>query len=133
MNDTKTDVMSHTNKIPTAEEFARASSLSKEKSRNLDSVREEVLRHFMGSCPLHDFFILNQRDVDFRAYVFFKRDEDIRACKSSGIQDQIVGFVYSELERVGRGKNEQIKVAFEFDSDENVKNRFQGDYFLRLR
>lgn len=125
--------MKSKSKIPTDEEFARASNVMKEKARMLDVVREEVIRCFRNRCPLHDFFILDQRDVDFRCYIFFETNKDIEECMRNGIQDELTEFIYSELERVGRGKRDVIKVAFEFDSNENVKANFEGDYYLRLR
>lgn len=99
----------------------------------LDAVRDTVRREFAARCPIHEFFILDQRDVDFRVYVFFKTNEDLAASERSGIREQLADFVYSELERVGRGKRGTTRVAFEYDSDENVKTKFEGDYFLRLR
>jgi hypothetical protein len=121
------------NNIPTQEEFERASRIMKEKSRMLDVVRDAVRREFSERCPLHEFFILDQRDVDFRAYIFFKTETDLVASEKSGIREKLVDFIFSELERVGRGKRETTRVAFEFDSDENVRTKFEGDYFLRLR
>lgn len=125
--------MSNQNNIPTPEEFERASRIMREKSRNLDEVCNSVRDRFETLCPLHEFFILDQRDVDFRAYVFFKTNMQLKAAKSSSIKDEIKRFVYSELERLGRGKQGEIKVAFEFDSHENVEANFEGDYYLRLR
>lgn len=87
----------------------------------------------MGTCPLHNVYILWQRDVDFRAYVFFKMDHDIQECKINGITTAIEDAVYEELARYGRGKRADIVVAFEFDSDENVDRNFDGDYLYRLR
>ena len=101
--------------------------------RHLDDVSESVRREFKGKCPLYNVYILPQRDVTFRSYVFFNTSRDIEYCKSNGIVQQIIDFTYSELERVGRGSRDQIVVAFEFDSDENVIANFEGDYFLRLR
>ena len=105
----------------------------REKSRNLDEVRNSVRDHFETLCTLHDFFILDQRDVDFRAYIFFETNVQVESAEKSSIKDEIKRFVYSELERLGRGKPGEIKVAFEFDSHENVETNFEGDYYLRLR
>ncbi len=102
-----------------------------EASRNLEEVRESVLGRFRGRSPLHEFFILDQGDVDFRAYVFLEKNEDVAACRTSGVDREIIDFVYVELERLGRGARNEIKVAFEFDSDENVAANFNGDYYLR--
>jgi hypothetical protein len=120
-------------KIPTAEEFERASKLMEERARNLDQVRDRVLEHFGARCPLHQFFILDQRDVDFRAYVFFEQTKDIAAMKQVGVDCEIVDFVYAQLERLGRGRRDEINVAFEFDSHEHVLAKFGGNYLNRLR
>ncbi len=119
--------------IPSDEDFDRAERLAKERSRGLDKVTARVLSRFKNLCPLHEFCIMDQIDVDFRAYVFFEKDEDIRECEDSGVNGQIVDFIYRALEHVGRGKREDITLAVEFDSDENVTANFEGDYFLRLR
>jgi hypothetical protein len=121
------------NKIPSDDEFVKASKYMDEQSRNLDKVCDKVIHHFKNICPLHDFYLLDQIDVDFRAYVFFKEDKDILECQRNGIIQDIMDIVYAELEIAGRGKREDITVAFEFDSDENVTANFGGDYFIRLR
>ena len=119
--------------IPSEEEFARASKYMDEGFLHLEQVREAVLLRFRDTCPLYAFHIMPQRGVDFRAYIFFNTEKDIETCKNSGIAQQIIDFVYSELERVGRGTKAAIKVAFEFDSNENVISKYNGDYFLRLQ
>lgn len=123
--------MTDSKNVPTAEEFERASRLSEERARELDRVRDRVLSRFRGR--LQEFFILDQRDVDFRAYVFFKRNGDVALARATGLDQQISEFVYDALEAAGRGLSANIKVAFEFDSDENVQTHFAGNYGLRLR
>lgn len=127
----KSFMKSKTN-VPTAGEFAQASQFMTERARGLDEVRAQVLRHFRDRCPLQDCFILDQSDANFRAYVFFERDVDIEANQRAGVQNELVDFIYRCLEQVGRGKRAQIAVAFEFDSHENVKARFAGNYRNRL-
>jgi hypothetical protein len=104
-----------------------------ERARGLDRVRDEVLAEFQQRAPLHEFYILDQRDVDYRAYVFFSRDEDLKAAHQSGLDAELIDFTYGALERAGRGRRDELKVAFEFDSHENVQRRFEGNYGLRLR
>ncbi|HWB01430.1 MAG TPA: hypothetical protein VG796_00305 [Verrucomicrobiales bacterium] len=99
----------------------------------LDEVREAVCRKFKPLYPIHDFYILSQFDVDFRAYVFFEEKSDLESSKTTGIQQEIFDFVFAELERIGRGDRSTIKVAFEFDTYENLKKNFGGNYFNRLR
>jgi hypothetical protein len=119
-------------KIPTPEDFERADKRWEEKSRICNAVSEAVRREFVARGSLHKFFVMNQIDVDFRSYIFFKTENDLVASKLSGIREQIENFVYQELERAGGGKRGSIRLAFEYDSDENVKTMFKGDYVLRL-
>ena len=119
--------------VPSEEDLARAKRKMAERDRNLSQVCENVKDQFVNSCPLHNLYVLWQRDVDFRAYVFFRKDNDIECCRSNGTTIAIENAVYAELERFGRGKRGDIVVDFQYDSDENVVNRYGGDYLLRLR
>ena len=124
--------MSFKSNIPSDEDFKRASRLMKERSSKLDAVRDAVRSKFKLRGSLHDFFILDQMDVDFRAYVFFQTNDALVASERNGLRDEIVDYVYSELARVGRGGRGKSRVAFEFDTDENVTANFGGDYYLRI-
>jgi hypothetical protein len=94
-----------------------------------DQISDAILKKFHGS--LHAFFILDQQDVDFRAYVFVPTESDLAASATSGVRDEIVSSVYEELDRVGLGTRADVTVAFEFDSDERVKAEY-GNYYNRL-
>ncbi len=118
--------------IPSEEDFARAKRLARERFRYLSDVSTSVRDRFKEISPLHNIYVLPQIDVDFRAYVFFKKDKDIEDCKRKGIIQELTNFLFEELERFGRGKKGDITVDVEVDSDENVKNNFEGNYYLRL-
>lgn len=119
--------------IPSDEDFARAKRLDRERNRNLDSAGKNIYLYLSKLSNIHSVHIFPERDLGFRACVFFNEDEDIVACKQNGVIKKLVDFVYEELERSGRGSKGEITVAFEFDSDENVNRKFGGDYFSRLR
>jgi len=121
------------NMIPSDEELDRASKMMEQQFHNLDVVKQNIIGRFKSNCPLFDFRILPQGEDGFRAYTFFNQDKDIEQCKLSGTTSAIEDAVYEELERVGRGKRGETVVAFEWDSDENVDNNYDGDYLLRLR
>jgi hypothetical protein len=120
-------------RLPSEEDLDRAKRKMAERDRHLTQVCENVKNRFLSNCPLHNVYILWQRDVDFRAYVFFNTDTDVVECKSNGTITAIESAVYEELERFGRGKRGEIVVAFEYDSNENVDRKYEGDYLLRLR
>jgi hypothetical protein len=121
------------NRIPSEADFARAAKLMADRDRHLDEVSADVEHRFSRIYPLHKVVVLWQRDVDFRAYVFFKMDRDVESCQKNGAMDAIKNAVYEALEKYGRGKRNEIVVAFEWDSDENVDKKYDGDYLLRLR
>lgn len=120
-------------KVPGEEDFERAKRLARERSRNLDAVCARVKERFGSRASLHSVYILPQRDVDFRAYVFFRTNDDLDRAEGTGVAQAIRDSVFTELERAGRGSRNEVTVAFEFDSDENVEANFEGDYLLRLR
>ena len=119
---------------PTDEELADyADRMDDWAGRNLDEVANEVLRHFCGRCPLDYTWIVPQGDAEFRAFIFFDKDKDVAQSKRSGLDQQIIDYVYDSLERWGRGSRGEIKVVFEFDSRENVEANFEGSYWERVR
>jgi hypothetical protein len=115
------------------EALARAERLDRERSRNLDNVRYNFIQHFRARFLLHDFWIIPQGDRAFRAYIFFEDEKNKTECECNGIDQEVIDFVYAELERQGRGKKGEITVAFEFDSHEHVQAKYDGNYFLRFR
>ena len=120
--------------IPSDEEFEQASRMMENAFRGLEIVEKRVMERFGNECRLVHFFILPGRnDREFHAYIFFKGNSDVKACKAQGIVDDIVDFVYEQLEDIGRGNRKNIRVLFEVDSDENVRKNYEGDYYLRLR
>lgn len=123
----------NSNNIPTAEDFARARAAMKEHDRGLSEVRDKISKRFR-EAGLHETFVLySPANALFVAYLFYQRNDQIEAAAKSGLSLQIKQAVLEELERVGRGNRETIKLDLEFDSHENVEANFEGDYYLRLR
>jgi len=73
-----------------------------------------------------------QEDNTFLAAIFFQTVADLTDATRRGYPQQMIDFIYAELERYGRGAREDIQVHFEFDSDQNVQRVFGGDYRDRL-
>jgi hypothetical protein len=112
---------------------ARAHKRMKERMDHLSDIGAQFLRRFQAATPLDHFEILPQIDVNFRAYIFLRKDSDITAGEANGTNNEMRDFVYDKLEEFGRGKRDEITVSFEFDSFENVQRNFEGSYFLRMR
>lgn len=121
------------NNIPTEEEFARASAALERRSRGLSQIRDNILCNYAQKYKLHEFFILDSTETSFGAYVFFKKEKDIKNAEEKCLIEEIKTIIYTQLENSGRGDRDKITVIFEFDSHENVRRKFGGDYFNRLR
>ena len=121
------------NNIPTEEEFARASAALERGSRGLSQIKENILCDYSQKYKLREFFIFDSTETSFRAYIFFEKEKDVSTAKAKGLLDEIKSIVYAELESVERGTRDKLNLAFEFDSHENVENKFDGNYFDRLR
>jgi len=119
--------------IPTKEEFDRANRETASLFDGLGDVSKSFMAKFSVVEQLDRFEILPQVDTDFRAYIFFKTEADVRNLEVASLLLEMRDFVFTELERVGRGNREDISVDFEIDSLENVKRNFGGNYFLRMR
>ena len=120
-------------KVPTKEEFDRANKETASLFDGLGDVSRSFMAKFSVVEQLDRFEILPQVDPDFRAYIFFKTDADVRNVEATVLLSEMRDFIFTELERVGRGNREDISVDFEIDSLENVKRNFGGNYFLRMR
>ena len=119
--------------IPSAEDFARAKLNMRKNDKGLSEASEGILKLFRKR-GLHEFFVLYSPKVDsFGVYVFYDLERQIEEAKDSGLEVEIRNSVFAELERVGRGSRDAIRVDFIFDSHENVELNYEGDYFLRLR
>lgn len=121
------------NNIPSKEDFLRAKAAMRRDDHGLSEVREKILAQFKTK-GLHELMILYSRKTDaLGVYVFYESDNQISEADESGLAKDIESLVFEELERVGRGSKEGIKVSFEFDSHENVIRNYEGDYYNRLR
>lgn len=121
------------NKIPTEEEFARAKAAIRENDRGLSDLREIIKKRFEKDSLYEIFTFYSPKTDAFYPHVFLRWHHQIAEAEQSGLTDRIKDAVYEELERVGRGSRDSIKVNFEFDSHENVERNYEGDYFLRLK
>ncbi len=61
----------------------------------------EYQQKFGSTFGFHRVYILPQRDVKFRAYVFFKTARDVIDSASNGARLAIENAVYNELEFAG--------------------------------
>lgn len=119
--------------IPSEEDFARARAAMRENDRGLSAVRERILERFRNS-GVHEAFIFYSAQGDlFMAHIFYDHDRQIEESRNSGLSFRIEAAIRGELENVGRGARDTLKIDVTFDSHENVVANYEGDYYLRLR
>jgi hypothetical protein len=114
------------NKIPSNEDFERASRYVAERNLHLARVAENVKSRFKPVSPIFETALFPDSEGDFRATIVFKKTKDIADCKSNGISTAIEDAFYEELEHYGRGKRGEINVVFEFESDENIRKIYKS-------
>lgn len=78
--------------------------------------------HFV---PMFDFAV--------EVYVFYKDNADLAQNQDNGVSELIKHVFLKILSDLGYIEYFGDKAKFIFDSDENVINNYQGNYFLRLR
>jgi len=119
--------------IPSEEDFQRAELADRERQRGLSQIRDCILNCF-SKYGVHEAFVFySPQKNTFRAYIFFRWDRQVKEAEESGLTSIIKDTIFNELDYVGRGNRDTIKVDFEFDSHENVEQNFDGDYYNRLR
>ena len=99
--------------IPSDADFARAKAAMRERDRGLSTVSENVLAQFRDLCPdCYGFYVLWQRDVDFRAYFFVEGRGAVDRFSQSDQYKELQDRVLTELEAVGRGSRDEITIEF---------------------
>ena len=66
-------------------------------------------------------------------WVFYPTNKDLEKYTKDGTSERIKEQYQKSLESNSFPFSEFPKVGFEFDSNENVRNNFSGNYFYRLR
>jgi hypothetical protein len=120
-------------KIPSEEDFTQAKALARHRWRAIDEISMSILDRFRVLGPLHKVYVIPEGEDDFRVYIVFETEAQLKSGYECGLFDAIEEFVYQELERFGRGTREAVSVAMEFDSHEKVLRVHGGDYSQRLR
>lgn len=96
---------------------------------------EEIL--FSESSPfkngIYKLFYLSQFGESLEIYVFYKNDKILLNNLQNGTTENIKAFILEKLNECGYFEEFSKNVLFVFDSDENVKKKYKGNYFLRLR
>ena len=101
----------------------RARSLTKNWSK-----RESIKLHRIE-------FIVPFVATDFSLFVwfFYRLDLHVSAYATDGISRRLEQYFRLSLKEIGYPLSWQRSVTIDFDSDENVQNNFDGNYFYRLR
>ena len=72
-------------------------------------------------------------DNGIGVYIFFRNDKDKEKSESTGFHIKIKQYYLHLLEEFTYPFDKFPYVIFIFDSDENVRRKYEGSYFFRLR
>lgn len=101
--------------------------------KSLKEVEARVLLRLVRRDLVHKIHFIPINEKLLEVYVFYPTDKDIGEHAISGLTEKIKSIFSDELERAKRGEAYGEKVRYEFDSHENVLNKYEGNYFFRLR
>jgi len=119
-------------KIPSDEDFERASANMAELARLDAAIKDRVLSVFGSVDSFRDFWIFSA-GPRYDAYVFLQRDSDLRQQNAQKLRNQVIETVLECLEAHGKGPRDAISLRVELDSHERVQREFNGDYYKRFR
>ena len=121
------------NKVPSDEDFARAKAALKLNDHGLSEVRDSVLKRYSNQ-DVYEFFIFYSRPTNtYGAYVFYGYNHQIIESYHSGLSAEIRSFVLEQLSLVRRVRTSDMVVDFTYDSNENVEQNYESNYYNRLR
>ena len=117
----------------TQEASDRAHRNMKERFRGLSEAERQSMQALKSLYPIARIEIFSRDNLEFHTYVFLETNDQVTKSESDGSRERIEEEIYQQLEKVGRGSRPEVKIRFEYDSAENVKENFQGSYHLRMR
>lgn len=119
--------------IPTDEEFARASALMAARDRKCAKIKKFVFQSLNNRAPLHDVYVFPGPNTGYQVYVFYKHESDIATCRDDGNEQLIKDAILEQCAAISNDLDHAPTVAFTFDSHEQVKKQFNGDYYKYFR
>lgn len=102
--------------------------------RGIDDICKRMIHAFSKSLNLHNVHIFPQGNAIYDIVWFLKEDKNLRGLFQGGSgRDQLIDFLYSELDKAGRGSRADVILRMSWDTDENIQKNWGGSYQNRLR
>ena len=115
-------------------EFSNMELLRKKQDMYMMQVKEDLFSESsLVKDKIYKLFHLSQFGESLEIYVFFTSNNLLLHNLQNGTTENIKTFILEKLSDLGYFKEFSNNVMFVFDSDENVKKNYKGNYFLRLR
>jgi len=117
----------------------RKSCLSLEHKTKLKFEAEKLFLEWINALKIKlyrisdDYSKITSQSSIPKLVFFFKKDSDLENYVNSGVVEQIKEKYLQLLEQVGYASMYDVsKIEIEFDTHENVKRNFKGNYMYRL-
>ena len=91
-----------------------------------------INKPFNFKC-LQFIFPFTETDKEITTWIFFQKNKDVVKHKKTNTLNLIINKFKVLLLNQGLSEETVNTMKFEVDSDENVKNNYEGNYFYRLR
>jgi len=100
---------------------------------NLDIIKTSVINSFKKKCNLNCIWAFEfYQGTKFEFYVFFENNNDIILSRSKGLTGEIEKYIEEELNSSNFVNHGEFDLIVEFDSNQNVQKKFNGNYYNRL-
>lgn len=115
-------------------EYEKMEFLKKKQDIYMVKIKENLFSEYSPfKNEIYKLFYLSQFGESLEIYVFYTSNKILLHNLQNGTTENIKTFILKELNESGYFKEFGNNVLFVFDSDENVKRKYGGNYFLRLR
>lgn len=109
----------------------------RKQSKIAQEVKTEILqwakRKEIDLCCIHRIGPNLESHPRMHVLIFYDAERDVGRYAQDGTSERLKHRFIRMLRDRGYLNNLIPKVTFEFDSDENVQNNYEGSYFYRLR
>ena len=96
------------------------------------SIEKHMFKRYASRCLIDGIEVIPEDNAKFTVFVFFQKNNDLSAYRTSGIIEEMIDAFYEEFGREGLGARDALTIKFEFDTTENVVDHYDGSYQRRM-
>ena len=108
-------------------DFVSKDEMDREQKKYFSDLKNKMENKYY---QIYKFYYITCFGASASLYIFFKTNDEL--VQNDCLKKEIQNYIYSYLNDCEYFKKFNNNLLIEFDSDENVKKYYQGNYYLRL-